>query len=78
MHFRSPFTHRRFTRELAVSANNVIAVDFMEKFIEKNRELNGKYSNIDFRCADVTKLNLDVNRYLFPGHSLQLSYYVSL
>jgi hypothetical protein len=40
----------------------------MEKFIEKNKETNSRFSNIDFKCADVTKLNLDNNRYGdYPG-----------
>lgn len=51
----------RFTRELAAKAKSVVAVDFMEKFIEKNREDNASFSNIDFRCADVTKLSLNDN-----------------
>ena len=36
----------------------------MEKFIEKNKETNANFSNIDFKCADVTKLNLESNRYI--------------
>lgn len=51
----------RFTTELASKAKSVVAVDFMEKFIEKNKETNSRFSNIDFKCADVTKLNLDNN-----------------
>ena len=38
------------------------AVDFMEKFISKNKALNAQYSNIDFRCADVTKRDLPENK----------------
>ena len=54
---------RRFTGQLASCAKSVVAVDFMEKFIEKNRALNApKYSNIEFRCADVTKLDLPENK----------------
>lgn len=59
------FFFRRFTRELAVKAKSVVAVDFMEKFIEKNRENNAEFSNIDFKCADVTKLSLDNSKWVF-------------
>jgi len=55
--------YSRFTTELASTAKSVVAVDFMEKFINKNREDNGHFKNIDFRCMDVTKLNLQSNRY---------------
>lgn len=51
----------RFTKELAPTANSVIAVDFMEKFIDKNRAENGDFSNIDFRCIDVTKMRQEPN-----------------
>jgi len=39
----------------------VTAVDFMEKFVEKNREENGHLGNAEFIQADVTKLD-------FPKH----------
>ncbi|GFR69938.1 phosphoethanolamine N-methyltransferase-like [Elysia marginata] len=46
----------RFTAEIAKSAEKVIAVDFMESFLNKNREDNGHLGNIEFVAADVTKL----------------------
>ncbi|KAL4234230.1 hypothetical protein ACF0H5_005881 [Mactra antiquata] len=51
----------RFTSKLAESAKSIVAVDFMEKFIQKNKEENGHFSNVDFKCADVTKLELESN-----------------
>lgn len=37
--------------------------DFMQSFIDKNKENNGaKFNNIDFVCADVTKLELPKGR----------------
>ncbi|XP_052231332.1 uncharacterized protein LOC127844849 isoform X1 [Dreissena polymorpha] len=51
----------RFTTALAQWANHVVAVDFMEKFLNKNRELNGHQKNIEFICEDVTKLTLENN-----------------
>ena len=50
------FHFRRFTSDLAKTAKKVIAVDFMESFMNKNREDNGHLGNIDFVVGDVTKL----------------------
>ena len=37
----------------------------MQSFIDKNRKNNGaKFDNIDFVCADVTKLDLPEDRYV--------------
>ncbi|KAL3859677.1 hypothetical protein ACJMK2_009885 [Sinanodonta woodiana] len=49
----------RFTGKLAELGKEVVAVDFMEKFVEKNKEVNGHHNNITFMCADVTKLELE-------------------
>ncbi|KAH9488113.1 Phosphoethanolamine N-methyltransferase 3 [Bulinus truncatus] len=46
----------RFTAELAKKAEKVIAVDFMEDFVEKNRKANQHMGNIEFVVADVTKM----------------------
>ena len=59
------FSDRRFTGQLAKNAKSVVAVDFMEKFISKNRAINSCHSNIEFHCADVTKLDLPDNKYVF-------------
>lgn len=48
----------RFTGLLAAKARSVMAIDFMEVFIEKNRELNSHHGNVVFKQADVTKLEL--------------------
>lgn len=51
------FFNRRFTGDIAKDAHHVTAVDFMQSFTDKNKEVNGaKFNNIDFVCADVTKL----------------------
>ncbi|TRY93992.1 hypothetical protein DNTS_021137 [Danionella cerebrum] len=55
----------RYTRHLICRAGHVTAVDFMEKFVEKNREDNGHMGNVEFIQADVTKLD-------FPEHSFDL------
>lgn len=56
----------RFTGDIAKTAKHVHAVDFMEAFIQKNKETNGsKYANTSFECADVMKLDM-------PLHSFDL------
>jgi len=57
------FSNRRFTGDIAGEAHHVTAVDFMQSFTDKNKEINGaKFDNIDFVCADVTKLDLPKGR----------------
>ncbi|XP_024919003.1 phosphoethanolamine methyltransferase isoform X2 [Cynoglossus semilaevis] len=48
----------RYTSQLLTKAAHVTAVDFMESFIEKNREVNGHHKNVTFLHADVTKLEI--------------------
>uniref|UniRef100_A0A8C1ZB68 phosphoethanolamine N-methyltransferase n=1 Tax=Cyprinus carpio TaxID=7962 RepID=A0A8C1ZB68_CYPCA len=47
----------RYTRHLIGRARHVTAVDFMEKFVEKNRKDNSHLGNAEFIQADVTKLD---------------------
>ncbi|XP_056295141.1 phosphoethanolamine methyltransferase isoform X2 [Pseudoliparis swirei] len=51
----------RYTSHLLTKASHVTAVDFMESFVERNRENNGHHSNATFIQADVTKLDLPQN-----------------
>lgn len=53
----------RFTRVLAQQAEHVHAVDFIEKFIDRNRELNSDLNNIDYLPSDVTKLDFERNTF---------------
>jgi len=53
---------RRFTGDLSKCAKSVLAVDFIEKFIKQNKTLNEESRNIDFLCADVTKLDRPAER----------------
>lgn len=53
---------RRFTAEIAKKAEKVIAVDFMEDFVEKNRKANHHFGNIEFVVADVTKIERQSER----------------
>ncbi|KAF3693958.1 Sterol 4-C-methyltransferase strm-1 [Channa argus] len=51
----------RFTKHLLTKAGHVTAVDFMEKFVERNRQDNGHHNNATFIQADVTKLDVPQN-----------------
>eukprot|EP00245_Coleochaete_scutata_P005613 TRINITY_DN19275_c0_g1_i1.p1 TRINITY_DN19275_c0_g1~~TRINITY_DN19275_c0_g1_i1.p1 ORF type:complete len:522 (+),score=122.12 TRINITY_DN19275_c0_g1_i1:84-1568(+) len=51
----------RFTGTLAGSAGHVLAVDFIESAIQKNKEAHSSYSNVDFQCADVTSNDLQIS-----------------
>ncbi|XP_062379835.1 phosphoethanolamine methyltransferase isoform X2 [Sardina pilchardus] len=53
----------RYTCHLIGKAHHVTAVDFMEKFVEKNREDNSHLGNADFLQADVTQLNFPQNSF---------------
>ncbi|XP_070565554.1 uncharacterized protein [Ptychodera flava] len=53
----------RYTGFLARRAAHVTAVDFTEAFVEKNRQTNGHFQNVDFVQADVTKLELSEHSY---------------
>lgn len=55
---------RRYTAIFAEKSKSVIAVDFMQKFLNKNMENNCKFNNIDYMCSDVTKLQLLEQRYV--------------
>ncbi|XP_044126384.1 phosphomethylethanolamine N-methyltransferase-like isoform X2 [Bufo gargarizans] len=55
----------RFTGHLAKLASQVTAVDFMQNFIDKNREDNSHRGNITFLQADVTVLDFPNNSYDF-------------
>lgn len=52
----------RFTKEIAKNAKKVIAVDFIEDFIEKNREENSHLGNIEFAVGDATKINYSTDQ----------------
>ncbi|XP_064611042.1 uncharacterized protein LOC135475181 isoform X2 [Liolophura sinensis] len=48
----------RYTGLLAEKCKSLVAVDFMEGFLKKNKELNCHHGNINYKCVDVTKLEL--------------------
>jgi len=56
----------RFTKTLAVHASKVIAVDFMQVCIDKNKETVGQiYKNVQYVCKDVTDLLMENQRFYF-------------
>jgi len=53
---------RRFTKTFAQLTKSVVAVDFMESFLEKNRQENGHYGTVEFIQKDATQLEFEPNR----------------
>jgi len=47
----------RYTAEFARKASEVVTVDFIDHFVEKNRRKNGHFSNVQFLCKDVMDLD---------------------
>lgn len=54
---------RRYTSQLIGKARHVTAVDFMENFVEKNKEENSHLGNAEFIQADVTQLEFPEKRW---------------
>ena len=54
---------RRFTGVFAKYAKTVVSSDFIASFIEKNRERNSEFTNIEYHVSDA--LSLNVSRILF-------------
>jgi phosphoethanolamine N-methyltransferase len=48
----------RFTGELAGTARNVVALDFMQNLIDQNKKNNSHFGNVIFRCGDAMELSL--------------------
>ncbi|XP_065185080.1 uncharacterized protein LOC135815684 isoform X2 [Sycon ciliatum] len=54
----------RCTGYLAERAQHVTSVDFVEQFVEKNRQINGvQHPNITFVCSDAMKLDYEENSF---------------
>ncbi|KAG7518650.1 phosphoethanolamine N-methyltransferase 3-like isoform X2 [Solea senegalensis] len=53
----------RYTTHLLTKAAHVTAVDFMETFVEKNRQENGHHNNATFIQADVIKMDFPQNSF---------------
>jgi phosphoethanolamine N-methyltransferase len=47
---------------LAQQASLVTAVDFIEKFLEKNKQDNASFNNINYIHGDVAKLSFQINQ----------------
>ena len=53
----------RFTKTFAQLGKSVVAVDFMESFLEKNKEENSHYGTVEFIHKDATQLVFEQNRW---------------
>ncbi|KAL7077081.1 hypothetical protein ACQ4LE_004010 [Meloidogyne hapla] len=49
----------RFTTEFAKKARKVVSTDFVASFIEKNRERNIAFNNVEWRVGDAVSLEFD-------------------
>uniref|UniRef100_A0A914LMX3 phosphoethanolamine N-methyltransferase n=1 Tax=Meloidogyne incognita TaxID=6306 RepID=A0A914LMX3_MELIC len=49
----------RFTTEFAKKARKVVSTDFVASFIEKNRETNIAFNNIEWRVGDAVRLDFE-------------------
>ncbi len=66
---------RRFTPELAKCAKSVISTDFMESFVEKNRQTNSaNHPNVTFKTLDAAKLDYPPNSFDCVFFSWLLAY----
>jgi len=48
----------RFTSQFALNARSVLAVDFIESFLEKNKERHAEWPNVKFEVNDAVHLKL--------------------
>src|SRR5689334_828765 len=54
-----------YTGYFASKAKKVVTVDFVDQFIEKNRETHRQFSNIEFLCADAMDVSFSANSFDF-------------
>ena len=55
----------RYTSYFASQANEVTTVDFNQKFIEKNKEINANFSNIIYQCENAINLTFEQQSFDF-------------
>jgi ubiquinone/menaquinone biosynthesis C-methylase UbiE len=48
----------RFTSQFSLNARSVLAVDFIESFLEKNKERHAEFANVKFEVNDAVHLKL--------------------
>ena len=59
------FSISRYTGELSKKARAVTAIDFMESFVAKNKEMNGHRGNCTIMQADATQYQHPKERWNF-------------
>lgn len=55
----------RYTSHFAQVSNHVTAVDFIEKFVDQNRQANSLFNNISYHCSDVMALDFEPSSFDF-------------
>jgi len=64
----------RFTGHFALSAKEVVAVDFIQKFIKKNKETHSNHSNIIYITGNVLELDFKEETFDFIFMNWMLMY----
>lgn len=49
----------RYTNYFASQAKEVITVDFNQKFVDKNKEINSNFSNIIYQCENAINISFE-------------------
>ena len=55
----------RYTSHFAQVSSHVTAVDFIEKFVDENRQANSQFNNISYHCSDVMQLDFEPGSFDF-------------
>ena len=55
----------RYTSHFAQESSQVTAVDFIDKFVDQNRQVNSQFNNISYHCSDVMALDFEPGSFDF-------------
>ena len=64
----------RYTSHFVRVANHVTAVDFVERFLEENRQATAQYCNVSYHCANVMEMELEGEAFDFVFWNWLLMY----
>ncbi len=64
----------RYTSHFVRVANRVTVVDFVERFLEQNREANGGHGNAAFHCDNVMNMEFEAGAFDFVFWNWLLMY----
>jgi phosphoethanolamine N-methyltransferase len=64
----------RYTSHFVRVGNHVTAVDFVERFLEQNRQATAQFSNISYHCANVLDIEFQLESFDFVFWNWLLMY----